>query len=365
MAESSARQFKFQPRALPEVGLHDLRRDNMLADAERYAEYGETLNRAAHDYHRLSLFDDESLLELLSSHPRRRIQCFTMGTDPTRPEEWRPVCIRENDAEQLLYAVQTGRIWLNITSPERYDARFDELIRDMYTHIESMCPTVVKPEMYYNTLVLAAPGTQFYYHVHPDNNMMWNMRGELTVSALPAMDFRFVSQELLEEIFAHEASGAIPYKHDMASHAERVRAGSGECVWWPQSAPTHVAYHSFCVSLFTSYYCPMRNRRDHVQLANRYILRPLGIRNRRTEESGVRSELKQLLYRAMQRIRQPRKAYDFTDSYMADLRVDINAKNCLRRLERKLPPEFSKFASQWAVDQQRIAGRSDNHQFSR
>ncbi len=343
--------------------LENLSHQPLLDDLERFATYGETLQSAHHDYERLDLFSDDALLELLSNHPRRRIQCFTMGTDPEKPEEWKAVCIRGSNAETLLEAVRYGRIWLNITSPERYDNRYEALIRDMYANVADMCPTIAEPRMHYNTLVLAAPGTQFYYTVHPENNMVWNMRGHQTISSLPAMDFRFLSQELLEEIFAHEASGAIPYRNAFEQHAEHVEVGPGECAWWPQSAPTRMQYHDFCVSLFTSFYCPMRNRRDLVQLANRYILRPLGVDERNIQESGIGSELKQLLFRLMRKCRAPRKAYDFTDSYITNLRLDSSADNYVGRLDTYVAPEFSKFASQSgaAIGYGSAGGESDNY----
>ena len=178
MAEAHASPLDAQQRS---TQLQDLTHDRLDADAARFATYGESLQGAGHNYHELSLFTDDSLLELLSTHPRRRIQCFTMGDDPTHPEEWQAVCIRENDAERLLHAVKHGHIWLNITSPERYDPRYEAVIRDMYERVERMCPTIVQPGMHYNTLVLAAPGTQFYYTVHPESNMLWCMRGTQTV----------------------------------------------------------------------------------------------------------------------------------------------------------------------------------------
>ncbi len=374
-AYAAARRAQQAPEYRPQRGktLADLEHTRLEQHAPSFADFGESLQRAQHNYAELDLFTDDALVELLSTHPRRRIQCFTMGDDPTRPQDWQAVCIRKNTGEHLLEAVQRGKIWLNITSPERYDSRYLELVTDMYAHVEKMCPTVVQPELYYNTLVLAAPGTQFYYHVNPENNMLWNMRGNLKLSTLPAMDFRFTPQALLEEIFAHEASGSIAYRPEFEEFAESINVDAGDCAWWPQSAPIRMQYQDFCVGFVTSYYCPMRHRRQMVQLANRYLLRPLGVRNRNIIEDGWLSEAKQLAYRLIDRCITFKKAYDFTDSYITNKRLDLNSPDCLITLDEMVAPEFSKFASMSHADFKAIAGttlararrggHSDNYQF--
>lgn len=327
-----------------ELELGELARERLQDDKARFKHFGEFLETANHDYDSLALFSDEALIDLLSRYPRRRLQCFTMGTDPTKPEQWQAVCIRGVSGADLFHAIKNGRIWVNVTNIDQHDSRYRELIVDMYKQVEAMCPTVENPGLYYNTLVLASPKTQFYYHVNPENNMLWNMRGTFKLSALPAMDFRFVSQEMLEEIFACEASGSIAYRHEYEQFAKSIDITDAQCAWWPQTAPIRMQYETFSVSLVTSYFCPMRHRREWVQLANRFLLRGLGIRNRRVDEQGVRSELKQLAFRTMRKCFPTRKAYDFTDSYVTNLRVNLNSPKCIEKIDQIIIPEFSKFS---------------------
>ncbi|MFK8019455.1 MAG: hypothetical protein AB8B86_06795 [Pseudomonadales bacterium] len=326
------------------IELGDLSSNRLKQDALLFEQFGESLAVAHHDYHSLDLFSDDALIELLTHFPRRRLQCFTMGQDLAKPEEWQAVCVRGVNGADLFEAVKNGRLWINVTNIDHHDDRYRRLVTDMYAQVESLCPTVENPGLYYNTLVLASPDTQFYYHANPENNMLWNMRGELTLKSLPALDFRFLSQQLLEEIFANEASGTIPYSHEFAQFAESVSVGADQCAWWPQTAPIHMQYHSFCVSLVTSYFCPMRQRRANVQLANRYLLRSLGIGNRSIAEHGVSSELKQLVFRTIRRCFATRKSYDFTDSYLTNLKVNLSEPQALEELDHVLIPEFSKYS---------------------
>ena len=305
-----------------------------------FEHFGESLGSSRHAYHQHPLFEDDALIELLTHHPREKLQCFTMGDDPTRPDEWQAVCPRNVTGGRLLEAVRRGKLWINVTNVDRFDKRYKRLITEMYGEIEARCPTVTNPKLYYNTLVLASPGTQFYYHVNPEDNMLWQMRGDLKLSMLPAMDFRFVSQEHLEEIFAREASGSIPYREDFAPFVRSTDVTAGDCAWWPLSAPIRMEYQTMCVSLVTSYYCRRRHRREIVQLANRYLLRAFGVRDRSTAESGLRSKLKRILFRTLNKCMTFKKRYDFTDSYVTNLRVNLDHPQCIERTASIIAPDF-------------------------
>ncbi len=334
---------QYNPANDPGVEFGDLVRHRLLRNADAFADFGEALQCAPHDYHRLNLFQESALIELLDKHPRRRLQCFTMGEDPTRPEQWKAVCIRGISGKELFRAVQHGRLWVNVTNVDEYDHRYLEVVKDMYAQIEAYCPTIEKPELDYTTLVLAGPGTQFYYHINPENNMLWNIRGDLRLSMLPAMDFRFVPQSQVEEIFAREASGSIPYRREFENFARSIAVTDGECAWWPQSAPIRMQYQTFCVSLVTSFYCPMRHRREIVQLANRYLMRSLGLRQRSIAEEGAASAVKRFAFRALRKFFPARKAYDFTDSYVTNLRVNMRKPGYIEKLDQVIIPEFSKY----------------------
>jgi len=306
-------------------------------------QFGMNFDKQEHNLQDLSLFTDEAIIELLDTYPRRYLQCFTMGTDPGRPQDWRTVCIKNVSGKTLLDAVKRGRLWVNVTNICRFNEKYCDLITDTYTQIGSIASHIKNPNPRYNTLVLASRGTQFYFHISPEHNMVWNMRGAVTVSALPALDFRFVSQKLLEDIYAHEASGAIPYRPEFEASLQKINARSGECVWWPQAAPVRIEYHEFNVSLITSYFNADTYRREHVQLANRYLLRPFGAGKRSVDEHGMLSRLKQVTFRGIAKMVELRKAYDFTDSYTTSLRVNTKYPDCIERLNETVIPEFSKF----------------------
>lgn len=322
----------------------ELKNIHLSWDKANLRQFGSTLGASKHDFHKLPLFQKQGLIELLDAHPRRSLQCFTMGTDPEKPNEWQAVCIKGYDAKQLWQAAEHGRIWINVTNIDHHDSRYRNLIEGIYGALEKDCPTVKSPKLDYNTLTIASPGTQYYFHISPEKNMMWNMLGDINVSMLPALDTRFASQELLEELIAREASGSIKYVRDFEKYATTIEMTGGECVWWPQLAPIRVDYKSLCVSLWSSYQGSYENRFARVMLANRYLLRRLGVKRRSMSNNGLTAFLKQAAFVTANKTRKFKKKYDFTDSYVTNLRLNLDAPNCIEIVDHLLVPEFSKFS---------------------
>src|SRR6185436_1625956 len=70
------------------------------------------------------LFSDAALIELLDHFPRQHLYALNMGTDPTRVEENRLALHEGVGGAELLLAVKTGRLWLNVTRVDRADAQY-------------------------------------------------------------------------------------------------------------------------------------------------------------------------------------------------------------------------------------------------
>ena len=102
---------------------------------QEYASFGLEPQVNQHRYHESTLFDKEALVALLNSYPRKWLQAFSMGEDPTCADEWQCVDIpAELTGEDMWRAVETGRVWLNITHIEEVDDAYRDLIHGMYEH---------------------------------------------------------------------------------------------------------------------------------------------------------------------------------------------------------------------------------------
>ncbi len=93
-----------------------------------------------HLMHELPLWDDVELVALLDAYPRDRLQAFTMGTDPSRREEWHYVDASKAAGKEIFAAVSRGRLWLNLLRVDLADRRYSDLIRRLERELQAQCP---------------------------------------------------------------------------------------------------------------------------------------------------------------------------------------------------------------------------------
>lgn len=308
---------------------------------EQYATFGLIPQVSPHRYHESSLFDEPELIKLLDVHPRRRLQAFTMGEDPTRRDEWSCVDIPDDmDGATMLQAVKGGRLWLNITHVDSVNPQYAELIEGMYAHLGKHCSHLRDPRSDYSTLLISSPGAQVYYHLDAEPNMLWHLRGTKKVWLYPAMDTRFTPQNYLEDIFAGEVDENLPFDLSFDKEADEYLLSPGDVASWPHNAPHRIQNIDLNVSLATSYYTPAIYRRQYTQLANRFLLRGMGIKNRSVREDGVVAGMKRMSYRVINKIRPfPRK--DRSATYITNCQIDPSQPLGYRLLDEHIPASFS------------------------
>lgn len=313
--------------------------------ADEFARFGTVPQVNAHPYHRSELFEQDALIALLDDYPRRWLQAFTMGADPCRAEDWRCVDIDPaSTGADLWAAVERGRLWLNVTHVEEHSAGFASLVAGMYAELGRNCPHLEDPRPNYSTLLISSPGAQVYYHLDAEPNMLWHMRGRKRIWVYPAMDTRFVPQRWLEDIYAGEVDENLPYDPAFDEAAESFLLQPGDVASWPHNGPHRIVNEDMNVSLATSYWTPTIYRRQYVQLANRFVLRNLGVADRRMDEHGLRPAFKRFVYRAANKVR-PFPRRDRSATYITDLQLDPTAPNGLRRLDSARPASFSTLAA--------------------
>ena len=306
-----------------------------------YAAFGLEPQVTRHRYHEREMFGKAALVALLDDYPRRHLQAYTMGTDPARRDDWRQVDIADGTSGADLWrAVENGRIWLNLVHIEDNRAEYRALIDEMYAHLGARCPHLENPRGTHSALLISSPGAQVYYHLDAEPNMLWHLFGEKDVWLYPAMDSRLVPQEHLEDIYAGEVGENLPWKPEFDALASHHRLVPGDAASWPHNGPHRIVNDGMNVSLATSYYTPIVYRRQYVQLANRFLLRNLGVRRRSVAESGPLAACKRMGYRIINKIRPfPRRVR--SASYVTDLQLDPDGPLGLRRLDE---PRLASFA---------------------
>lgn len=292
-----------------------------------------------HKLDQLDLFTDESLIDLLDRYPRKRLQAWTMGTDPLRREDWQAVDTTDVSGKDLLAAVKSGRLWYNILRLDLFDPRYREIVDQLYAEMAQASPGF-KPVSTVGTLLLSSPNAMVYYHADGPPTTLFHIRGQKRMWIYP-LEERFVSQHFLEEIFGSAMDEEIPYSPEFDNYAQVFDLGPGDFVWWPQNAPHRIEnLDSLNVSLSTRYHTEASERRKLVYNANRFFRKKLRFNQLSVNETGLASSVKCFSYRLCRRAGwdNPTEGY----VYQASVRVDPNSRLGLAPLEKPVAPPFSR-----------------------
>jgi hypothetical protein len=288
-----------------------------------------------------NLFTDDALIDLLDRYPRKRLQAWTMGTDPLRREDFKPVDTTGVSGRDLFSAVQHGRLWYNILRLDLFDRKYRELIDQLYAEMAKDAPGF-HPIYLAGTLLLSSPHAQVYYHADGPPTTLFHVSGTKRMWVYPAGDERFVSQVMLEEIFGSAMDEEVPYSPEFDRQAVAYDLQPGDAIWWPQNAPHRIVnLGTLNISLSTRYETEESERRKLVYNANRFLRQKfgLGMKKLSVKETGLSSSAKCLAYRAARRAGVTGRASGY--AYTTNLRVDPTAPLGVSVTREMNKPPFS------------------------
>jgi Cupin-like domain len=323
-------------QAMPSTG-----QDNLIDwRGQKFDANGMRNLSARHRLDEQTYFTDDVLVDLLDRYPRNRLQAWTMGTDPLHREDWKAVDTTGVSGEDLLAAVKAGRLWYNILRMDLFDRQYKDIVDRLYAEMSRACPEL-KVISAVGTLLLSSPNAQVYYHADGPPTTLFHIRGRKRMWLYPAGDTRFVSQEMMEEIFGSAMDEEVPFSLDLDQHAEVFDLGPGDMVWWPQNAPHRIENcDSLNVSLSTRYHTEESERRKLIYNSNRFLRRKLGMKSLSVKETGMGAYMKSFVYRACRRAGIDQKVSGYV--YQTDLRVDPKAPLGLGKLAAPCKPSFSR-----------------------
>ena len=272
-----------------------------LAPAQR-SEFGCKTVVGGHRLQLNPLFSDQALIGLLDRFPRQHLYAFHMGSDPCRIEENRLATQDGLSGAELMQAVRSGRLWLNLTRVDRADADCRALITQLYEQLGALLPGFA-PESSQGTLLISSPQALVYYHADGPASVLWHLRGRKRVWVYPPLDTRYMRRELLEDIFAGVRHEYLPYESAYDEAAQVYDLEPGQWIAWPQNAPHRVSnLGSVNVSLSTEHFTEASQRRFRLYLANRYLRTRLGVEGLSAREDGVLASAKILTQRIARKL---------------------------------------------------------------
>ena len=240
------------------------------------AEFGRSNLTFGHSLHERPMFDDSGLADILDRYPRDKLGVFTMGDDPVAWRTWRRGVAENLSGSELLQAVQSGRIWLNLRAVNSHTEDYAMLADEIFADVDTNAG--VRTFRRDVGLLISSPEVQVFYHLDVPLVTLWQLRGAKTVWLYPPKT-PFVDDEQLERIVLKESAEQFAYDPTWDTGAERVELTPGRMVTWPQNAPHRIANGPMMnVSLSIEFMTPAALVRANVIYANGLLRRNVGAR---------------------------------------------------------------------------------------
>ncbi len=259
---------------------------------------------APHRLHEGPLFDDAAIIGLLDTMDRQMLQVNTMGEDPTADlGSWVDGRADHVGGRELLDAVYAGRLWLQVLELQSTYPQVRALVERAYADLATV--VVDFPPLRLDmSLIVSSPTAHVYYHLDPQPNLLWHLRGTKSVWVYPAHDQRFVSTRDLQRVMSGETHEEVPFDPSWDAHAERLDLQPGQVASWPQNAPHRVVNTGgLNVSLSSEHETCRTLRLQQVISANRYFSAKFGLSLGSMAVEGVGAALKVNAFRALRRFR--------------------------------------------------------------
>ncbi len=307
---------------------------------ENTKDYGVQPLVAQHSLHEGDRFSDAGLASLLDRYPRDKLGIYTMGKDP---ENWRTFVggdAAELSGEEIVQAVKTGRIWLNLRAVNEDFDEYAELSDAMFEEVKTCTGQATFKEDV--GLLISSPNAQVFYHLDIPLVLLWQLRGVKKVWIYPNTA-EFAPDENIERIVLKETEEEFDYKPEFDAHAFTVDLEPGMFASWPQWAPHRIENKDMMnVSLSVEYMTLPAILRANMLYTNGYMRRRFGANPDRQNASGPALWMKAALARAL---KLTNSAKEFKKDPRSHFKIDLSASDCVQFYDKPQEPAVRQLAS--------------------
>jgi hypothetical protein len=292
--------------------------------AKAHGRIGREIIRFNNRLAETGLFEDAALARLLDAHPRASLDICTMASPPPPDRRWVAGEANGLDGAQLVEAVKTGRLWLNLrramNQHDDYRAVFDRLMAEFAQE------TGVKVLDASGGILISAPRLGVFYHCDSTDTMLWHVRGEKTIYVYPEEE-AFLPEQAYEGVVLKENLSDIPYSPELEASATPVHLRPGESVSWPLHGPHRVVNHdSFNVSVTIEFKTPRSTFTNGTYYTNGVLRRRFGMK---PKTRAVPEMLKPAYWAASKALRPLAPKTDALKSHGRGFDVRLEAPHCI------------------------------------
>ena len=294
-----------------------MRNEALFTDwnATNAALWGHQPQRLDHRLHRMPLFSRDALADLIDRYPRALYSLVHMGAAGQR-RFWREGELGGLSGEAAITAIEQGRMWLNLRNVDTVDARYRDVLDQMFDELAERIPGF-SPAKRTCGILISSPNAQVYYHADLPGQHLWQLIGRKRVYVYPT-SAPFVTPEHLEDIALFDVEVDMPYASWYDAHAKVLDLEPGQMLSWPLNAP-HRVENLDClnVSMTVSFNDESIRRLGNVNLANGLLRHRFGYAPKSRAITGPAYWSKAVLQKALRgsrwvkRERSARRAVDF------------------------------------------------------
>ncbi|MCC2113138.1 MAG: hypothetical protein KDJ16_13975, partial [Hyphomicrobiales bacterium] len=141
--------------------------------AQDAANWGRTTVRCKHGLHDSDLFSDAALTKLIERYPEQLYDVSTMSGDRHDKSTWRYGRFGRLPGHDVLAAVRTGQLWINLRDVGAVDKRYGDLLAAMFDEIEDRVPGLGGTFRRKLGILISSPSAQVFYHADIPGQSLW------------------------------------------------------------------------------------------------------------------------------------------------------------------------------------------------
>ncbi|MBL4595319.1 MAG: hypothetical protein JKX99_01945 [Robiginitomaculum sp.] len=191
-----------------------------------------------HNLNDSPLFSDEALVWLIDNHPRDYADFCTMNEGADDIGSWRGGDPGSHSGKELLQAVRSGRLWINLRRACNMHPKYEHILREMTDQLRAKMPGF-KPTTMMGGVLISSPTAGVPFHIDRSDVMLWHIRGHKRVWVYPINETTLPEVEV-EEILLHDHNDDVPYNVQMDEQAMVIDMKPGMVATWPLHAPHRV-----------------------------------------------------------------------------------------------------------------------------
>jgi hypothetical protein len=224
---------------------------------------------------------DDALAAMLDRYPAELFDINLYDYDDEGQVSLRTGARGRLNGEELLAAIQQGRLWVNLREvetgwPELWAAAMVE-----FGKVQAAYPGM-RAVRNAGQLILSSPKARVPYHFDPAGVVLFHMRGRKRIFVYPG-DEAHLPEANMEQVVTRQTTEELPYTLAFEADAQVMDLEPGQALTWPVYAPHRVEnLDRFCVSLSMDFQTwPSRFRNG--ALYTNAVLRSRGARPRQTD----------------------------------------------------------------------------------